>query len=435
DSPDVFIYLIDALRADHLGCYGYARDTSPAMDEFASAATWYADANTAATWTRPSVATVMTGLYPSVHGAMHITEALAEWPVLLPEMLSAHGYATWTVTTNGHTTEKWGFKQGYDGMVYGNMESAEWVNDQVGTILADIKKDQPVFMFLHTIEPHAPYAPEGKSLELFDRGFEGSCDGSLEALDALGGLNPDVSEADVEHLIDRYDADVFEADKAFREFLDLLKQFDRFDNALIILVSDHGESFLEHDTLQHSCNLNQEEMHIPLIMRFPHGRLGGVRVRQRASLIDILPTVLAEVGVAPDVWYPLPGMDLAHFATQPRASRDRPVYAEVSWHEANHLDLVAVIDEDGYKRTLDVSVDPGEFATKKSLGLWDTASDPKERQDLSSSMSVRAAYDEQLLAKWLLAQTECRTAQAEAPATVEITDEMREELQALGYLR
>jgi arylsulfatase A-like enzyme len=433
--PDVFIYLIDALRADHLGCYGYERGTSPAMDVFAAAAALYEDAHTAATWTRPSVATLMTGLYPSVHGAMHITEALDEWPVLLPEMLSAHGYATWTVTTNGHTTEKWGFKQGYDEMVYGNMDSAAWVNEQVATILGDIARDEPVFMFVHTIEPHAPYAPEGESLELFDRGFKGSCDGSLEALDALGGLNPDLSEEDVAHLIDRYDADVLQADRGFSGFLDVLRRFRRFDNALVILVSDHGESFLEHDTLQHSCNLNQEEMQVPLIIRFPRGRFGGVRVTQRASLVDILPTVLGEAGIAPTVWYPLPGVDLASLAAEPTGTRTRPVYAEVSWHEANHLDFVAVIDEDGYKRVLDVSVNPGEFATKKSLGLWDTADDADEQHDLSTLMPVRAAYGEQLIAQWLVTQEECRATLADAPATVEITDEMREELQALGYLR
>jgi len=87
--PDVFIYVIDALRPDHLGCYGYPRGTSPAIDAFAAEATLYEHAYTPTTWTRPSVATMLTGLYASVHGAMHWSDGLAQWPVLLPEMLRA----------------------------------------------------------------------------------------------------------------------------------------------------------------------------------------------------------------------------------------------------------------------------------------------------------------------------------------------------------
>jgi arylsulfatase A-like enzyme len=163
--------------------------------------------------------------------------------------------------------------------------------------------------------------------------------------------------------------------------------------------------------------------------------LAGTRAQQQASLIDILPTVLAEVGLVPKIEYPLPGVDLAGLAAAPSLGRGRPVYAEVSWHEANHLDLVAVIDEDGYKRVLDVSVDPGKHATRESLGLWDTERDVDEQADLSAKMPVRAAYGEQLIAEWLMEQARQRRALAEAPATVEMTDEMREELQALGYLR
>ena len=435
-APDVFIYLIDALRADHVGCYGYERDTSPAIDAFAAQATLYEQAQTAATWTRPSVATMLSGLHASVHGAMHESDLLEEWPVLLPEMLQEAGYDTFCITTNGNIVADQGFDQGYNDFIFLDQATAEWVNMMAGKILARHNPERPVFMYLHTVEPHAPYTPRAESFRRFDRGLSGRCDGSLESCEEVGILRPDLSDEDIAHLLDLYDGEVFDADQGFEDFLEMLRRTGRDENALIILVSDHGESFAEHDTLHHGWNLNQEDMRVVLAIRFPGGRFAGVRVKERVSLVDVLPTVLAEVGVAPELEYSLPGRDLTSAARRPDALSARRIYGEVSQFDSNDLDLAAVIDEDGYKRVVDVSVPPQETATEKSIGLWDTRTDPKEAADLSESMPVRAAYGEQLIARWLLAQSRWREQMSPGPPpTIEISDELREKLRALGYLR
>jgi arylsulfatase A-like enzyme len=434
--PDVFIYLIDALRADHLGCYGYHRDTSPNIDAFAEEATVYERAETASTWTRPSVATLLSGIYPMVHGAMHESEALDDWPVLLPEMLQQAGYYTCCVVTNGNVAASLGFDQGYDAFIWQDRAWAAWVNSRAQDALAGLDPEQPVFMYLHTIEPHDPYTPRRKTFRIFDRGFSGTCDGSVEALEEAGCVRPDLSKEDIEYLVDLYDAEVHEADAGFGGFLNVLRDAGRLHNALVVLVSDHGEAFGEHNTLCHGWSLNQEEMRVPLVVRFPRGRGVATRMGARVSLIDLVPTVLAEVGLAPELDYALPGRCLAVPTEGGEMTADGRAYGEVSIRPNNDHDLVGVIDEDGFKRVIDVSVLPRETVARESIGLWDTGADPAEATDLAASMPVRAAYGEQLIAQWLNEQRSWRDSLGvAAPPSVELTDEVRANLRALGYLR
>jgi len=240
----------------------------------------------------------------------------------------------------------------------------------------------------------------------------------------------------VEHLIDLYDAEVYEADQGVAEFLRILKRAGRYENSLIVLVSDHGEAFTEHDTMGHGWELNEEDMHVPLIVKYPEGRQSGVRVKERVSLVDLVPTILAEVGVRPRPGYRLAGRDISTAATGPGREPGRCVYGETSYWDSNDLDLVGVIDEDGYKRVIDLSVPPRENATEKSLGLWDTGNDRTEKVDLIEKMPVRAAYDEQLIAHWLVEQRAWREESAAGPSPkIELSDELRRQLQGMGYMR
>jgi arylsulfatase A-like enzyme len=433
--PDIFIYLIDAVRADHLGCYGYGRGTSPAIDAFAGEATLYEEAHTAATWTRPSVATMLTGMYASAHGAMHEADVLAEWPVLLPEMLDEVGYSTRCITTNGMVAGAFGFDQGYDEFVYVGHGTASWVSEVVRTRLAAEEPDTPVFMFLLTLEPHEPYTPRPESFRVLDRGFEGRYDGSAASMETIDVLRPDLSEADVAHLIDLYDAEIRDADEGFAEFVAALKGAGRYEDSLIVLVSDHGEAFAEHDTFGHGWDLNRETMRVPLVVKFPGGQHAGTRVAERVSLVDIVPTVLGVVDLEVGLSYGLPGEDLSKAMADSASGSSRRVYAEVSRWDSNDLDLVAVIDEDGYKRVMDVSVPPRENAPERSIGLWDTRADPMEERDLSRELPVRARYGEQLIAEWLVEQSGGGGGAAAARPKVEIDEDMRRELQDLGYLK
>ncbi len=290
-------------------------------------------------------------------------------------------------------------------------------------------------MYLHTMETHEPYDPRPEHYRLFDRGFKGRFDGSVAHMKDVPPVRPGLSEEDYGRLVDLYDAEILEADEGFGLFLDTLRSAGRFENSLIILVADHGESFGEHDTWGHAWTLNRQEMQVPLVIRFPGGRFAGVQVAEPVSLIDVMPTVLAAVGLRPELKYELVGSDLARAAEGVGKDANRRFCAETAFWDSNDLDLVGVIDEDGYKRVVDVSVLPRETATKESLGLWDTGADPDELKDLSESMPVRAAYGEQLLARWLVAQRRWRKELgAKPPPQVEMTPELRRKLLVLGYL-
>ncbi len=431
--PDVYVYSVDALRPDHLGCYGYNRPTSPSIDAFAKEATLFEHAYTPTPWTRPSVATMVSGLYAGVHGAMHWSDGLAEWPVLVPEVLQKEGYYTASYVASPCQAVPFGLDQGYDRYIY-LLAPARWATDMVRETLTEQPKDKPVFIFTHMLEPHDPYSPKPENLKQFDRGFKGRYDGTSESLEKLRVPYPDMTRDDVEYIIDRYDAEIWEFDQEFAAFLAELKRAGRYDNALIILTSDHGEAFMEHKTFSHAFDLSYESTEVVLIAKFPNGHFQGVRVKERASLVDLMPTILAQVGARPDLPYELPGEDLARLAAQPDAEPKRRIYGEISRWDGNEIDLVSVIDEDGYKRVIDVSVLPGGTATKESLGLWDLRSDPKEQHDLSEKRPVRAAYDEQLIAQWLLEQRQWRTKFGGKPPQVDIEETLRKELKSLGYV-
>ena len=426
--PDVFIYLIDALRADHLGCYGYDRNTSPNIDGFASDSVVFENAYTTATWTRPAVASLLTGLYPSSHGVLTALDRLGDWVVLLPEALAESGYRSYCVANNPHIGEAWGFNQGYDRFARETLQSASWVNAHLADFLAGEKPDQPVFVYVHTLEPHGPYAPTAGARRSFDRGGISICDGSSWEVLVANRTYPWLSEADIDHLVDLYDAEIFDSDRAFGNFLELLEEAGRLQNSLVVLVADHGEAFNEHDALMHGCTLNREEMHVPLIIRFPRGESGGLRVKQSVGLVDVFPTVLARTGTESGPGYVIPGMDLSVALAQPGA--ERRLYAELSHPPEYALDLLAVIDEDGYKSVIEML--PRRMTVKDAIGLWDTKADPDECIDLNALLPVRGSYHEQLLAHWLVAQGTVPA--AARPPAVEMTDEMRRSLRALGYL-
>jgi arylsulfatase len=437
-KADIFIYLMDSLRADHLSCYDYDRLTSPAIDTFARKATLFEHAYAASNWTGSSVASLLTGLYPSAHGIIKIkADKMPLWPELLPEVLRKAEYKTCHVVTNVNMSESFGFGRGVDKFAFKSYSTANchWINKQVEDFLEKQESDQPVYIYAHTMEPHYPYSPGAKSFALFDRGFKGSCDGSIPALSRIGWFHPKLLKDDVEHLLDRYDADIFDNDAGFSEFIDILKRHNRFDNSLIILLADHGESFAEHDVMRHGHSFNQEELHVPLIIRFPKGRFAGFRVVERVSLLDIYPTILAEVGLDAKNWNILSGANLGNGEILSKANQSRQIYAE-GWPYAERPNLACVIDEDGYKRVLETSGRSTVDGIEKTVGLWDTENDPKEQHNLIKSLPVRAAYDEQLIAQWLNDQRKLRSEVSAAGKTPsrKIPEKLEKELKSLGYI-
>ncbi len=427
--PNVVLYLVDTLRADHLGVYGYPRPISPEIDAFAARAAVFTRAYAQSGWTKSSVASMLTGLHLPSHGVAEPADALPASLPTLPRMLQGLGYDTLAVTTNPAVSAESGFARGFDSYValYDrhpgeflaqgsekvNAELFRWLGSRSGA-----GRGKPFFAFLHAMDPHAPYAPPAA----YRQRFAAAADAALcrpgpreiaAAVAAHPGLSRDAIRANFEAL---YDAQVAHNDHDFGLLLRGLRERGLYGNTLVILVADHGEEFLDHGLFAHGHSLYQEILRVPLIVRWPDGAAAGSRVASAAQQIDLLPTILAAAGArAPAA---LPGMDLRQLALAP-APAAREVTSDLSMAGTRISSLVA--------RGMHLLV---RERPNPDVELYDLAADPRELHDLAGSPGVRLGY----LASRLRMLESLEPGPAGA-SQAPIGDEQAARLRALGYLR
>ena len=264
--PNILIYLIDTLRRDRLGVYGFERPVSPQIDAFAANATVYEDAVGQSTWTKPAVASMFTGVWPPVHGATGWKHKLPESLETLPEALQAVGYRTGAVVTNPNIVSDYGFARGFDDFRRILKRPSPQVNEVVFEWLESGGEDRPFFLYVHTMDPHAPYRPPEPWLSRFAPRTSEMPTWTprwrwpLEALPFL---------------LDLYDAEIAFNDDSFGALLRRLEDLGAYDDTLIVVVSDHGEEFKEYGKWRHGANLFPATLHVPLIVKFP-GQVTGV---------------------------------------------------------------------------------------------------------------------------------------------------------------
>jgi arylsulfatase A-like enzyme len=293
EAPLVIVYLVDTLRADHTTPYGYPRATTPELARFAEDAVVFEQAISHASWTKPAVASLFTSLLPGRHRAVQLRDQLEGGHVTLAEMLEAKGYATGAAIANsviyGQGTN---FEQGFDiyAGLHGEGDRPSKLVEAAGVVDAglrflDARRGFPTFLYVHTMDPHVPYAPPAP----FDRMFEPHPTPEHPAVDP----RTDYKEPrDRERMVAQYDGDIAYGDREFGRFLQELKTRGLYERALIVFTADHGEEFLEHGQFLHGKSVFDELIHVPLIVKFPSSRDAGKRVKQQVQLVDVLPTVL-----------------------------------------------------------------------------------------------------------------------------------------------
>lgn len=321
--PPIILFSIDTLRADHLGCYGYRRETSPRIDSFAQDAVLFQETIAQAPYTAPSHMSIFTSLYPPVHRLINFKSdtrpgaAMNKTIVTLPQFLQAQGYLTIGLTGGAQLDGGRGFAQGFD--YYGNdfyswegemrptMEGLSAIKGTIKHWLRESRREnRPLFLFLHHYICHDPYVkgpPEYRQKFLDQRG--GGLPRSVDDLDLprRGIRKQFFGKADwqnpdhLQHYIALYDGGVYFSDAVFGELMDLLKEEGLFDPALIVLFSDHGEEFLEHGGYLHS-QLFRETLRVPLIVKFPGGEAAGRTVERPVEALDIFPTIADFLGMA-----------------------------------------------------------------------------------------------------------------------------------------
>ncbi|MCK5056916.1 MAG: sulfatase [Candidatus Aminicenantes bacterium] len=305
-NANVILIVVDTLRADHLGCYGYSRNTSPVIDRLANEGIIFKNMLAQSSWTRSSTASILTGLYPKNHGANTREQRLSEEVILLPEILGKHGYHSYAFVQNVNVGVAVGFNQGYkDFFTAGETLKDDYPNMHVitghlnGDLLQSIQKLKNTsnnFIYIHYIDPHVPYTPREK---YFSKSNKTTFPMSFFRSRALYSMNKSQRLKTIEEMINAYDDEVLFNDKMIGNLIQTLKEKNVYSNSIIIVTSDHGEEFFEHGGLLHGQTLYEEQLRVPLIIRLPNGI--HKEVNSIANQVDILPTILSLLKI------PVPG--------------------------------------------------------------------------------------------------------------------------------
>jgi arylsulfatase A-like enzyme len=298
---------IDSLRADHLGCYGYARDTSPFIDSLCREAVVFERASAASSRTRESVAALMSARLPSKSGALGRHAEPGPPHLTLAERLHAHGYRT-GLLDDGDALTRPGFARGFETVQHlATDANASGSGPRLSDAAVDFARataPERFFLYLHYRDPRAPYAPAPEFHRRLAQDPPPPQPLALHAdvLPRLAALRAEgfgPGDPRFEDLVTRYDAEIAATDAAVARLFRGLAELGVLEDALVVLTADHGEEFLEHDSLGHGWTLYEEVLHVPLLFWAP-GALEPARVRPRASHVDLVPTLLTLLGVSDD---------------------------------------------------------------------------------------------------------------------------------------
>jgi arylsulfatase A-like enzyme len=431
--PNVVLIVLDTVRADHVSCYGYARRTTPTLDALATRADRYDVARATAPWTLPSHASLFTGRFPFQHGAdarrkgdwIEDAAPLPPEELTLAEVLADAGYRTGAFVANTiYVSPRLGLDQGFQEFqaerVSGQTLSAralEWLDAS--------PSDAPVFLFLNYMDAHRPDntaplgeardadlpapPPEGVTGERYlDRLYE-------QLIDREAAPDPDL----VQKAIDAYDRGIANADDGLRVLLEGLERRGRLDGAWILVTSDHGEYFGEHELIEHSKDVYEPALRVPLIVKRP-GQSAGRIVEEPVSLADVPRLVLAELPSS------IAGSYTDEFPGSPGVGG---LFAELRYTRPKDL---ARTGGQRFLRERTALYEKRFKLIRSSDGaheLYDLAADPEERHDLYAEQPEAALR--------LMESIETLQARADGPRGIAEarapTEAEQAELEALGY--
>jgi len=443
--PSIILIVVDTLRADYLGCYGFEGDISPRIDELAAESVLFENCSSQAPWTTPSLASMMTSLLPQAHGVALSSEAprdyqtwRREWTPAVPdvtntlaEILRGQGYRTGAFVANPFLTRDLGFEQGFEvfdaSAAKKKDRDAPAVLEPAGLWLDTVLRARhPFFLYLHLMDVHGPYSsPEGDFNAI--RESPGLGEARNLTVQQFDRIQPYLRRPqwtrrahgkELRTWRGRYAAGVHAADRHLGHLLRRLREEERWQNTLVVLTADHGEELFDHGGWDHGFSLHRHQLHVPLLIRFPGAERGGTRVSDVVRLVDILPTLaeIAEAGVPSTAV----GTDLAPLTRlaagvePPRAVfassiKSRPGRSSMT---VGRYKLIA--DADGGKAR-----------------LFDLVTDPGERLDIAP---VRPDVVRELQVRLLDELMKIAATAPEASAAIELPAEQVEQLRELGYV-
>lgn len=430
-TANVLLISVDTLRADRMSSYGHPRQTTPFLDSRADDWVIFDSFHHSGGGTLPSHLTMITSLFPRTHNIHPGNQrALESERVTLAEQLRENGFVTAAFTDSGWMRRKFGFDQGFEvfddsggGFEAIVPKALQWVEDH--------QEDQ-FFLFLHTYDVHSnptteiPYAcPDGSQNLYLDTDLSQfrSCSDGVCGAQRLAWINNQLRDSEalltdymstdeIGIVSSLYDGCINYADQQIETILSRLEELAILEETLILITSDHGEGFAEHGYLLHDSGGYEEYSHLPLMIRFPRRTHGGQRVAELATMVDLMPTVLAALDI--DSNPEIQGVSLMPAIEAGRAVR-------------KDLHMYGVLRTDRWKY----------FSETREL--YDLGSDPTESQNVYASHPETAAEMERRVRQ--LADIDIRLEEAFAAAVtggedqIELTEEELENLRALGYLQ
>lgn len=441
DRPSVILVVLDTLRADHLGHYGYAKPTSPGLDRLAAESVVFDRCLAASSWTQPSTVSLLSGLYPARHGA-HAYAEVDAGVEFLSERLQDEGYATAGFSANPNASPMFRMDQGYDHFYFGGNEQAKDYED-VSVLLDGARQwlagrsGQPFFLYLHVMNVHGPYVAPAEYRERFLeepwQPFEFQNDLWTDIVrSGKFERRAEVTDAHLADLRARYDGAIAYTDQKLCEFLDELRGEGVLDRSLLVVTSDHGEEMFERGGFGHGRTLNAEMLNVPLLWRMPGGGTGR-RVDGPVSLVDLPASVLDQVGLLGEETAGTYG-DGRSFLPLLRGEpwdESRPLLSEVRRDTARVLCL-----QKWPMKMIHVELD---YQGREDVTeVYQLADDPDEHSDLARELE--AGPDSRMgrmVEQWLDVARGMRD-QLEASGfdspSIELDEAWREKLGALGYV-
>jgi arylsulfatase A-like enzyme len=463
DGPSLLIIVLDTLRADHLGLYGYPRSTSPWLDDFARTSIVFDRAIAPSSYTLPSHASLFTGLYPEAHGALvsgtgvslsHLgladdwasVQPLSQEALTLAEIAREAGLQTGAVCANvAYLSPYFALDQGFQtyvvpgggwyswqpaGLVlgrklFGNLTPASWdwwyqsrilasgryylmaseVNDLALRWLGS-RRDSRFFLFLNYMDAHAPYMPVNGYRDLFPAADVAQ----IVDRERIESGERRILPEERQPLIDAYDAEIRYLDDHLAALFEQLETWGLLENMIVVIAGDHGESFGEHNEFEHATGLHESQLHVPLLLRLP-GQVDGRRESRHVYLADVMPTLIEALGLE----IPTNLQVTSLFET----TRPLPIVAHLGPYAHDHSE--DAIYSDPWKLIL---------SSLGDIELYDTRTDPDELMELSAE---HPDIVQELVEQLRQFKTEVTPRFGQSADSID--PETLERLKALGYIK
>jgi choline-sulfatase len=406
---NLVVVMVDTLRSDHLPSYGYGRDTAPTLTRLANEGVQL-QGYAVTSWTKPSVASLLTGLHPQRHQAISRSDRLPPEAPYLPELLSREGVRTAAYIGNLNVGRKWGFDRGIQ--VYDQWNGARKVDGtRVTTRALQVARglQPPYFLYVHYVDPHDPYRP------VRPWGAEGRpAQGYTQPRRLEGRAEPPTPE-ELQQLRDQYDGEILEVDREIERLLRELRNRGLLERTLVVVTADHGEEFGEHGGLTHGHTLYEEVLQVPFLLWSEEG-LPRRRSEEVFYQLDFAPTMLEALG------HPVPdGMDgLPRWreTVNGRSQEDRDLFFHLDLEGRGILGLLS-----SRRKLLHTNEPPFNRLT-------DLARDPREAGEPLADPEAQRRLLERLIGNHnALAGT------ALERRTTDLDPSLRRSLAALGYLQ